>query len=65
MPLTPRQAKTVKKRFNTLRTTLTKQKRDKSGQSVVQIVHGNKHRPDVRTLFGDENSHSNEKVLFS
>lgn len=65
MPLTPRQAKTVKKRFNTLRTTLTKQKRDKSGQSVVQIVHGNKHRPDVRTLFGDENSNSNEKVLFS
>jgi len=56
IPLTERQATTVKKKFNTLRTTLIKQKGSRRGQGVVQLVNNNKHRPDVRSLFGSSDN---------
>ncbi len=58
IPLTERQAKTVKKRFDTLRTNIIKQKGSKRGQEVVQIISNTKQRPDVRSIFNKDNTTS-------
>jgi hypothetical protein len=56
IPLTERQAKTVKKRFDTLRTNIIKQKSSKRGQEVVQIIGNTKQRPDVRSIFNNKDN---------
>ncbi|CAG2172988.1 unnamed protein product, partial [Oppiella nova] len=60
--LTERQTNTVRKRFNTLRSTIIKQKaHNKRGQEVVQIVNS-KQRPDVRSLFNNSDNADSTRV---
>jgi hypothetical protein len=56
IPLTERQEKTLKKRFDTLRTNIIKQKSSKRGQEVVQIIGNTKQRPDVRSIFNNKDN---------